>query len=83
MNVSFFFLPPFSLILSKNYVMNKNVLILSNQNISITFFSPNIQFMKMSWKSSNFIHAFNFELPSLNPEVVFLSSFSNNCGHCF
>lgn len=32
--------PPFSLILSKNYVMNKNVLILSNQNISITFFFP-------------------------------------------
>lgn len=47
MNVSFFFLPPFSLILSKNYVMNKNVLILSNQNISITFFFPQIF---SSWK---------------------------------
>jgi len=42
-----FFLPPFSLILSKNYVMNKNVLILSNQNISITFFFPQIF---SSWK---------------------------------
>lgn len=41
--------------------MNKNVLISSDEKFSIIVFLPNVQFIKNSWSTFNFINAFNFE----------------------